>query len=136
MANAPAMTAKETQERPRGLVLVVDDHADTRDLHAQVLGAAGYSVVSAEGVEQALAIVDAIVVDLVVVDAGPPGSDGFELAQRLHARSPRRPRLLAVSGHVPESTSTEIVLFDAYLIKPCLPEKLIAVVTDLLAGRG
>jgi len=131
------MTAtKETQERPRGLVLVVDDHADTRDLHAQVLGAAGYSVVSAEGVEQALAIVDAIVVDLVVVDAGPPGSDGFELAHRLHARRPRRPRLLAVTGHVPEDASTEAVLFDAYLIKPCLPEKLIAVVMDLLAKRG
>jgi CheY-like chemotaxis protein len=131
------MTAtKETQESSRGLVLVVDDYADTRDLYDQVLGAAGYSVVSAESLEQALSIVDAIVFDLVIVDVDLPGRDGFELAQRLHARRPRRPRLLAVAGHVPEGTSTEIVLFDAYLIKPCPPEKLIAVVTDLLAKQG
>jgi CheY-like chemotaxis protein len=128
-------TTKEIQERPRGLVLVVDDQAETRDLYDQVLGAAGYTVVSAETVSQALAIVDAIVFDLVLVDVGPPGRDGFELAQRLHARRPRRPRLLAVTRYLPEGTSTEIVLFDAYLITPCLPEKLIAVVTDLLATR-
>jgi CheY-like chemotaxis protein len=131
------MTAtKETRERPRGCVLVVDDHADTRDLYDQILGAAGYTVVSAESAEQALAIVDALVLDLVVVDVGLPRMNGFELAQRLHVRGRRRPRLLAVTGHVPEDTSTETVLFDAYLIKPCLPEKLIAVVTDLLAKRG
>jgi CheY-like chemotaxis protein len=125
-----------TQEGSRGLVLVVDDHADSRNLYERVLGAAGYSVASADSLEQALSIVDAIVFGLVIVDVDLPGSDGFELAQRLHARGPRRPRLLAVAGHVPEGTSTEIVLFDAYLIKPCLPEKLIAVVTDLLAKRG
>jgi CheY-like chemotaxis protein len=131
------MTAtKEAQERPRGLVLVVGDHAETRDLFDQVLGVAGYRVIGAERAEQALAIVDAIAFDLVVIDVDRPGLDGFELAQRLHARGRRRPRLLAVTGHPPEDSSTESVLFDAYLIKPCLPEKLIAVVTDLLAKRG
>jgi CheY-like chemotaxis protein len=131
------MTAtKGTQERSRGLVLVVDDHADTRDLYDWVLGAAGYSVVSVESLEQALAIVGAIAFDLVVVDVDLPGMDGFELAQRLHAQGRRRPRLLAVTGHPPEDSSTETVLFDAYLITPCLPEKLIAVVTDLLAKQG
>jgi two-component system, cell cycle response regulator DivK len=127
---------KGTQERSRGLVLVVDDHAETRDLYDQVLGAAGYSVVSAESLEQALAIGGAIVLDLVVIDVGLPGLSGFELAQRLHAQGQRRPRLLAVAEHSPESTSTETVLFDAYLIKPCLPEKLLAAVRDLLAKRG
>jgi CheY-like chemotaxis protein len=131
------MTAtKGTQQRSRGLVLVVDDHAETRDLYDQVLGAAGYSVIRAESVKQALAIVHAIVFDLVVIDVGRPGMNGFELAQRLHAQGRRRPRLLAVAGPSPESTSTETVLFDAYLIKPYPPEKLIAVVTDLLAQRG
>jgi two-component system, cell cycle response regulator DivK len=127
---------KGTQERSRGLVLVVDDHAETRDLYERVLGGAGYSVVSAESLEQALAIGGAIVLDLVVIDVGLPSLSGFELAQRLHAQGQRRPRLLAVAEHSPESTSTETVLFDAYLIKPCLPEKLLAAVRDLLAKRG
>jgi CheY-like chemotaxis protein len=127
---------REAQERPRGLVLAVGDHAETRDLFDQVLEAAGYRVVGAERAEQALAIADAIAFDLVVIDADRPGLDGFELAQRLHAQGRRRPRLLAITEHPPEDTSTETVLFDAYLIKPCLPEKLIAVVTDLLASRG
>ncbi|HMH50031.1 MAG TPA: response regulator [Candidatus Acidoferrum sp.] len=117
-------------------MLVVDDRADTRDFYDRVLGAAGYSVVSAESVEQARAIAGAIAFDLVVIDVDRPGMHGFELAQRLHAQGRRRPRLLAVTGHPPEDTSTETVLFDAYLITPCPPEKLIAVVTDLLAKRG
>ena len=127
---------KEAPERPRGLVLVVGDQAETRDLFDQVLEAAGYRVIGAERIDQALAIADAIVFDLVVIDVDPPGRDGFELAQRLHAQGRRRPRLLAVTRHSPEDTSTAAVLFDAYLITPCLPEKLIAVVTDLLAKRG
>lgn len=127
---------KAAQERPRGLVLIVDDHAASRGLYDQVLGAAGYRVVTAESAEQALAIADAIAFDLVVIDVGLPGLAGFELAQRLHAQGRRRPRLLAVTEHSPEDTPTETVSFDAYLIKLCLPEKLIAVVTDLLAKRG
>lgn len=128
------MTAtKEARERPRGLVLVVDDHANTRALYDQVLEAAGYHVVSAESAEQALTIANAIAFDVAVIDVGLPDMDSFELAQRLHAQGRRRPRLLAVTEHLPDGTSTEIVLFDAYLIKPCFPEKLIAAVTDLLA---
>jgi len=130
------MTATKGTQGSRGLVLVVDDRADTRDFYDRVLGAAGYSVVSAESVEQARAIAGAIAFDLVVIDVDRPGMHGFELAQRLHAQGRRRPRLLAVTGHPPEDTSTETVLFDAYLITPCPPEKLIAVVTDLLAKRG
>ena len=131
------MTAmKGTQERSRGLVLVVDDRAESRDLYDRVVGAAGYSVVSADSLEQALAIAGAIAFDLVIIDLDRPGMDGFELAQRLHARGRRRPRLLAATGHPPEDSSTETVLFDACLITPCLPEKLIAVVTELLAKRG
>ena len=131
------MTATQgTGEKSRGLVLVVDDHAESRDLYDQVLGAAGYSVVSAESLEQALVITGAIVFDLVVIDVGRPGLNGFDLAQGLHAQGRPRPRLLAVAGRSPEDASTETVLFDAYLIKPWLPEKLIAVVTDLLATRG
>jgi len=121
---------------PRALVLVVSHHAETRDLFDHVLGAAGYRVIGAERIDQALAIADAIAFDLVVIDVDPPGPDGSELAQSLHAQGRRRPRLLAVTGHSPEDTSTETVLFDAYLIKPCPPEKLIAVVMDLLAKRG
>lgn len=131
------MTApREARKRSRGLVLVVDEHAEPRDLYDQVLGAAGYRVIGAERVEQALTVAEAIAFDLVVIDVGRPGLDGFELARRLHARGRFRPRLLAVTERSPEDTSSETVLFDAYLIKPCLPEKLIAVVTDLLAKRG
>jgi two-component system, cell cycle response regulator DivK len=129
------MARTGTPETTRGLVLVVDDHADTRDLYGDFLGAAGYRVISAESAEQALTIADALMVDVAVIDVGLPGMDGFELARKLHAQGRRRPRLLAVTGRSSGDDVRE-TLFDAYLVKPCLPEKLITAVADLLAKRG
>jgi CheY-like chemotaxis protein len=128
------MLAMETPPTSRGLVLVVDDHADTRDLYEAVLGGAGYRTLAAASGEAALATTEDVAVDAAVIDVGLPGMDGVELARRLHTRG-RRPSLLAVTGRPPEGDDPDGP-FDAYLIKPCLPEKLIAAVTDLLARRA
>jgi CheY-like chemotaxis protein len=127
MSTPPPTTA-------RGLVLVVDDHADTRALYEEVLRAAGYQTLAAASGEQALALTEGVRVEAAVIDVGLPGMNGFELAARLSARG-RRPPLLAVTGRVPEGEAEETA-FDAYLLKPCLPEKLIAAVIELAARRG
>jgi CheY-like chemotaxis protein len=77
--------------------LVVDDHADVRFLIRTIVAdaAVGVEVVGeADGAEAALAQLDALVPDVVVLDARMPRIDGFEAAPLLLARRPGLPILL------------------------------------------
>jgi CheY-like chemotaxis protein len=78
-------------------VLVVDDHADVRFLVRAILADAAPAVVfagEASGAEEALAALDALEPDVVVLDARMPRVDGFEAAEMLLARRPDLPILL------------------------------------------
>jgi two-component system chemotaxis response regulator CheB len=77
--------------------LVVDDHADVRFLIRTIVAdaAVGVEVVGeADGAEAALAQLDALAPDVVVLDARMPRIDGFEAAPLLLARRPGLPILL------------------------------------------
>src|SRR5919107_1718528 len=71
--------------------LIVDDHADVRFLIRAIIADAAADlegVGEADGVEAALAQLDGLAPDAVVVDARMPRLDGFEAAPLLHARRP------------------------------------------------
>ncbi len=67
----------------RDIVLVVDDNPDTLGFLTEALEAGGAMVLVATGGEQALAIVERITPDVVLMDAVMPGMDGFETCRRL-----------------------------------------------------
>jgi DNA-binding response OmpR family regulator/DNA-binding CsgD family transcriptional regulator len=67
----------------RDIVLVVDDNPDTLGFLTEALEAAGAMVLVATGGEQALAIVERITPDVILMDAVMPGLDGFETCRRL-----------------------------------------------------
>ena len=76
--------------------LIVDDHADVRFLIRMIVADAGLAVEvvgEAGGVEEALAQLDALAPDVVVLDARMPRVDGYAAAALLLAR---RPDLLIV----------------------------------------
>jgi CheY-like chemotaxis protein len=78
-------------------VLVVDDHADVRFLVRVILADAAPEVEfagEAAGAEEALAALDSVEPDVVVLDARMPRVDGFEAAEMLLARRPGLPILL------------------------------------------
>ncbi len=69
----------------RDIVLVVDDNPDTLGFLTETLEAGGAMVLVATGGEPALAIVERITPDVVLMDAVMPGMDGFEACRRLKA---------------------------------------------------
>jgi DNA-binding NarL/FixJ family response regulator len=72
----------------RPTVLIVDDHADFRASASAMLEAEGFDVVGeAAGGEQALAEVERLRPDVVLLDVQLPGEDGFAIAKRLSAGS-------------------------------------------------
>ena len=78
-------------------VLVVDDHADVRFLVRAILQDAGPDVAfagEAASAREAVAALDALEPDVVVLDARMPAVDGFEAAAMLLERRPDLPILL------------------------------------------
>jgi len=69
----------------RDVVLVVDDSPDTLGMLTEALDQSGATVLVATGGAEALAIVEKILPDIVLLDAMMPGMDGFETCRRLKA---------------------------------------------------
>jgi DNA-binding NarL/FixJ family response regulator len=69
-------------------VLIVDDHAGFRSFARRLLEADGFTVVGEAGDgSAALAAVEALTPDLVLLDVVLPDCDGFEVAERLAQRA-------------------------------------------------
>lgn len=79
-------------------LLIVDDHEGMRRFARSLLGAQGFNVIgeAADG-EAALAAVQTLHPDVVLLDIGLPGIDGFEVARRL-ANAPDAPSLVLTSS--------------------------------------
>ncbi|MGH8714192.1 MAG: response regulator [Casimicrobiaceae bacterium] len=114
-------------------VLIVDDNRDATDSMAMLLAMDGYDVQVAYDGTQALAAVQAARPDVVLLDIGLPGMDGFEVARRLRAESDNRGIVIvAVSGygHEEHRLLASEAGCDHHLVKPVEP----AVVSELLAS--
>jgi CheY-like chemotaxis protein len=114
----------ETEPIPRGdaveTVLVVDDNEDGRKALCRILTLVGYQAISAPDAVAALAMADEVRPQVVLIDIGLPGMDGYELARRLRRVHPTELRLVAVTGYGQESDRVRAFEagFDAHLVKP------------------
>ena len=83
-------------------VLIVDDHPSFRASARRLLEADGYEVLGeAEDGAAALAAVEQLRPDLVLLDIRLPDIDGFEVARRLLARDGRTPQIVLTSSNDP-----------------------------------
>ncbi len=71
--------------KARDIVLVVDDSPETLSFLTDALEQSGRMVLVATGGVQALALVEDITPDIILMDAVMPGMDGFETCRRLKA---------------------------------------------------
>jgi two-component system, OmpR family, response regulator len=89
---------------PRPLtILVVEDFPDGAKSLAMILRHHGHIVHVAMGAKQALENTAAHPPDVVLMDIGLPGMDGYEVARRIGELLPRKPVFCAVTGYGMES---------------------------------
>ena len=90
-------------------VLIVDDHAGFRLLAQRMLERAGFDVVGAAGDgESALAQIELLGPDLVLLDIQLPILGGFDVVERL-ARRPRPPTIILTSSRDRDDYGTRII---------------------------
>jgi two-component system response regulator (stage 0 sporulation protein F) len=71
-----------------GRILIVDDEQSVREVLSEYFTEQGYSVESAGGGEEALALVERGTPDLVLLDVRMPGIDGVETLRRIRKIAP------------------------------------------------
>lgn len=83
-------------------ILIVDDEADLRDTLAEQFELSdGFQIASAGSGEDALALVAAQRVDIIVLDVDMPGINGIETCRRLRASGVRAP-IIMLTGRTGE----------------------------------
>jgi signal transduction histidine kinase len=130
-----AATGESTSRSPHALrVLLVDDNADAVRTLAEVLRADGHEIRYATSGARALELAAELKPDVVLLDIGMPGMDGYELARRLRAMTNGAAmRLVAVTGwgRDADRKRSRDAGFDLHLVKPVDPAEL----ARALAGR-
>jgi two-component system OmpR family response regulator len=115
-------------------VLVVEDHADTREMIGVALEMAGYGVLLAADGRDALALARQHRPAAVVMDIYMPGMDGVEITRRLRAEPDLAPIPVVAHTAKPQGLTGIEELFDAICPKPCPPNELVRVLRETLHG--
>lgn len=117
----------------RGRIVIVEDNTDSRELLCELLSIAGFHCESAGRGDEGLALIERLQPDVALVDVGLPGLDGYGVARAVRAQSElSRVYLVALTGYgQPEDRARALSAgFDAFLVKPIDPERLMAVLTS------
>jgi two-component system, chemotaxis family, CheB/CheR fusion protein len=81
-------------------VLLVDDNTDALTMASVLFASEGHTVTMASNPTEALGHAAATRPEVVILDIGMPGMDGFELARAIRALDHKpRPLIIAVSGY-------------------------------------
>src|SRR5262245_28476370 len=110
--------AGETGASSSGRVLIVDDDSAVRDMLAEYLASHGYEGAQAESGAAMRAALERAVPDVVLLDVGLPGEDGFALARFLRERYRLGIIMVTGAGAVVDRVVGLEVGADDYIAKP------------------
>jgi len=117
-------------------ILVVDDNVDAAESLAMLLQTDGHVVAMAHNGMDAVQRVESWRPDVVVLDIGLPGMNGYEVAQVLRQRD-ECPALIAVTGYG-QAADTRRALdagFRFHLVKPVDARDLMAAIAQCASTR-
>lgn len=115
-------------------ILLVEDHADTRQCMQRLLESRGHTVSSAGDAQSAVELSEREEFDLLIADLGLPDRSGLELLSELRQRDPALPAI-AVSGcGLPKDVAnSKEAGFIEHFVKPVDLQKL--VIDTLAIGK-
>jgi two-component system, chemotaxis family, chemotaxis protein CheY len=121
-------------------VLIIDDAETMRKAVTDALTPAGFTVVSAaDGFRGIAAMKETLDLALVIIDLNMPGMSGFGVLDWMRKDgSPHLPPAVFMTTEVSEATLSQAKKAGAvgWLVKPCRPEQLVAVVSRVVAKRS
>lgn len=117
-------------------ILLVDDNVDAVSSLAALLEQRGATVQTAShGLEVVPAAID-FTPDVIVLDIGLPGADGYEVCRMIRSESwGRQLPMIALTGwgHENDRTRAKQAGFDRHVVKPAHPDDLMTVIGELVA---
>jgi CheY-like chemotaxis protein len=107
-------------------VLVVDDMADTTESMSLLLTLYGFQVDVAGACAGAESAVIAHQPDVLIMDIGLPGCDGYKVTKLLRSLCQKKPLLIALTGYggTSDHKRSEDEGFDYHFVKPGDPQHL------------
>jgi CheY-like chemotaxis protein len=124
-------------------ILIVDDELSLRSIFAMWFARMGYQTMTAENGQQALELVLANPIDVVVSDVRMPVMDGITMAKRIHAMGALSatgtylPHILFISGFSDlTSRDAAAIGVEVILAKPTRRGILVAAVERVLQSRA
>ena len=113
-------------------ILIVDDETRLARHVSSALIEAGHDPTTVHDGEEALKSASAAAFDLIILDVGLPGMDGFEVLRQLRAQhNPSRVLMLTARGELTDRITGLQLGADDYLPKPFAMQELLARVRAL-----
>ena len=141
-AQPPGVRADRSRVRPRTCppadVLLIEDNDDARQSLRALLEYEGHRVAETADGTTGLDRDETMRPDIVLIDIGLPGLDGYEVARRIRARRGTDPILVAITGYgqVDDQRRSLEAGFDAHLTKPVSPDQLTGLLGTLAHSRA
>ena len=128
----------EQNETNGGRILVVEDNVDAAETMQMLLSISGYETRTAYDGATALELARAFRPQVVFLDIGLPGKNGYEVARELRTLPEMHSALLVALtgyGHDDDRRRATEAGFDAFQVKPVAPDALETLLTDHFAAR-
>jgi two-component system catabolic regulation response regulator CreB len=113
-------------------VLIVEDEPAIADTIQYALETEGFVPVVAPTGQEALALIEADAIDLIILDIGLPDINGFELCKQIRQRSPLPIIFLTARNDEVDRVVGLEIGGDDYVVKPFSPRELTARVKAVL----
>jgi CheY-like chemotaxis protein len=118
-------------------VLLVDNHADTREMYAEYLRARGFRVIACSDSKASIELAYATLPDIVLLELRMTGMNGAQVLAELRKNPDlaQRPVVaLTASVMTPDRTAAMAAGFTELLAKPCFPEDVAAAIDRLVSA--
>jgi CheY-like chemotaxis protein len=117
-------------------ILLVEDHADTRQCMHRLLESRGHKVRSASDAQSALELSEREEFDLLIADVGLPDRSGLELLRELRQRELKLPAIALSGFGLPKDVvNSKEAGFIKHFVKPVDLQKLYAVINTLAPAK-